>query len=278
MFERRGAREDRRVGDERAMSEVIGFTLVVSLILATIGVVYVAGFGGLQDARGAERVNNAERAFDVLADNLADIYREDAPSRATEIKLADSQLAYGRPTTVSVAFTNYSGTGTPTFGTTLDPIVYTTSREETRLLYEAGAVIREERDGAVFQQAPPFVFARDVPTRTVVFQLVQTRATGSGSIGGDTTVLVRSDHVVSDSLNASTDPVADTAGSAYEVNVTVETTEGRAPAWERRLNASVPSSFAASADPCTRSAGTVTCTVVAERVYVSVARIDVQFS
>lgn len=269
--------DSRRFDDERGVSEVIGFTLVVSLILATIGVVYVAGFGGLQDARGAEHVNNAERAFDVLGDNLADIYREDAPSRATEIKLANAQLDYGTPTTVSVTFTNYSTTPKPTFGTTLDPVVYTTNSRQTKLVYEAGAVLREDRDGAVFLRRSPFVFAEDGSTRTAVFHFVQTRATGSGSVGGDTTVLVRADHVDSDSLNASTDPAVHTAGSDYEVNLTVETTEQRATAWQRHLNEAIPSSFAASNQPCSRSGGTVTCSVVAERVYVPIARIDVQF-
>lgn len=268
--------EGRLTAERRGVSEVIGFTLVVSLILGTIGVVYVAGFGGLQDARGAEHVNNAERAFDVLGDNMADIYREDAPSRATEIKLADAQLEYGSPTTVSVTFTNYSSTTNPSFGTTLDPVVYRTSTRPTRLVYEAGAVVRAERNSAVFDRRPPFVFSEDGSTRTAVFLLVQTRATGPTSVGGDSTVLVRADHVVSETLNASTDPDAETSGTAYEVNLTVDTSEGRAPAWERRLNEAIPPSFAASSQPCSRSGGTVTCTVVAERVFVSVARIDVQ--
>lgn len=265
-------------GDKRAVSEVIGFTLVVSLILATVGVVYVAGFGGLQDTRGAEQVNNAERAFAVLGDNMADIHHEDAPSRATEIKLADAQIAYGKPTTLTVELTNYDASSTPTFSTTLNPIVYTANSQPTRLVYEAGAVIREERDSALFKRGPPFLFAEDGSTRTGVFSFVQTRSTGPTSVGGDTTVLVRADHIVTESLNASTDPAADTTGSAYAVKLTVDTTKRRGPAWERHLNEAIPSSLATSSPPCTQSDGTVTCTIEVERVYVSAARIDVEFS
>lgn len=268
----------RRFTDERGVSEVIGFALVVSLILATVGVVYVSGFGGLQDARGAERVDNAERAFDVLGDNMADIYQEDAPSRATEIKLADAQLEYGSTTTLTVELTNFDASTTPFFTTSLDPIVYTANDRPTKLVYEAGAVVREERDSAVFKRDPPFLFAEDGSTRTAVFQFVQTRATGSTSVGGDSTVLVRTEHVVSEPLNASTDPAADTTGSAYDVKLTVDTTEQRAPLWTEHLNEAIPSALATSSPPCTSSGGTVTCTIEVERVYVSAARIDVAFS
>ena len=80
------------IRNHRAVSEIIGFVLVFSLILGTITIVYVGGLSGLDDARNAERVNNAERAFDVMANNFQQMGRGDAPNRATEIKLADAQL------------------------------------------------------------------------------------------------------------------------------------------------------------------------------------------
>jgi len=56
--------------DRRAVSDVVGYVLVFSLVSLTVGVVSVAGVGALQDARDVEQANNAERAFDVLGDNV----------------------------------------------------------------------------------------------------------------------------------------------------------------------------------------------------------------
>ena len=95
--------------DRRGVSETIGFVLVFSLIVLTVGVVLTVGYGGLQDARDAERVNNAERAFDVLADNVEDITHRGAPSRGTEVRLAEASLGAGSPTYLNVTGVNDSG-------------------------------------------------------------------------------------------------------------------------------------------------------------------------
>ncbi|MFC7136780.1 hypothetical protein ACFQRB_10335 [Halobaculum litoreum] len=71
----------------RAQSDAIGFVLVFSLIVLTVGTVYAAGYPALQDLRSDEQLENMERAFEVLDDNVDDMAREGAPSRATEIKL-----------------------------------------------------------------------------------------------------------------------------------------------------------------------------------------------
>jgi len=62
----------------------MGFVFAFALVTASVGVVYTTGIGGLEDARENEQVTNAVRAFDVLHDNIEDVTREDAPSRATE--------------------------------------------------------------------------------------------------------------------------------------------------------------------------------------------------
>ena len=91
--------------DERGVSDVVGFVLVFALVTATVGVVYTTGIQGLTGSRDVERVNNAERAFDVFANNVDDVIRRGAPSRATEVKLADADLHYGAPVTVNLTLT-----------------------------------------------------------------------------------------------------------------------------------------------------------------------------
>lgn len=276
---------------DRAVSEVLGFVLVASLIFATLGVVYVAGIGGLEDTRDAERLQNAERAFEVLADNMADIYAEGAPSRATEIKLADAQLSFGSSTTMTAKITN-ANSGTPTYTTDLNPVVYSAGTQ-TEIVYEGGAVLRVERDSAVMKRKPRLVFRKDGDVKTAVIPYVATRPDhrSGTSIGGSTTVLVRAVEAQTEVLANETDPATpfttqattDPDGDSnveFAVTFTIQTTAERAIAWNRFLNERIPDSFDPSSGdpPCQRSGDTVTCDLAVERLYVTATRIDVGFA
>ncbi|MDZ7702032.1 MAG: hypothetical protein U5J98_08165 [Halobacteriales archaeon] len=92
----------------RAQTETLGFVLVFALITASIGLVYATGFTGLDNAREFEQTNNAERAFEVFADNIEDIVEWNAPSRSTEIRLADATLTIAEPIEIHL---NESGSG-----------------------------------------------------------------------------------------------------------------------------------------------------------------------
>ena len=261
---------------ERGVSDVVGFVLVFALITSTVGVVYTVGYSGLENAREEERLSNAERAFDILADNVADLHHRGAPSRATEIKLSDATLGYGSETTLTVEVAG-AGSPAPTYSTTLDPIVYTPADSPVRLVYENGAVFRERPGvGGVVRHTSGAVF-RDGGTRTAVIPLVQTRRTGTASIGGSSTVRIRTEKAGAEVLGAHRAPSNDPDGDGtdeYEVTYTVETSATRAPLWESSLEERI----AWDANACEAPDDTVTCTVDVQRLYVTAVRVDVSFS
>lgn len=263
---------------DRAVSDLIGFVLIFGMILSTVGVVYVYGIGGLEDARGAERVNNAERAFDVLQDNVADLVHRDAPSRATEVKLADADLRFGEQTTVTVTLANVGGT--PFTRKSMDPIVYRADGP-TELVYVNGAVIRTDRGGGVMLRTPPTVFTSQRGNRIAVVPFVETRSEGDVTqVGGRSSVLIRSNAVTRDLLMQRTDPSAD---GVSEYDVELEVTAGddeQAIAWERHLESDVPTTWDTdnSGDVCARSGVTVTCTLTVDELYVPRTGIGVRFS
>ena len=265
---------------DRGVSDVIGFVLIFSLITSTVALVYVFGFTGLQDARDDERIENAERVFDILADNVEDLHRRGAPSRATEIKLADASLGYGSGTSLTVQVTNLDS-WTPTYSTNLDPIVYQPTDSPVRLVYDNGAVFRERRGvGGIVLRRPGSVFRESDGTRTAVIPFVQTRQTGSAGTGGSSTVRIRTEKAGSDVLgvhttptNATSDPDGD-GTDEYEVTYRIETTPTRATLWEEHLERRI----SWRADACKAPDGTVTCRFGVERLYVTVVRVDVSFS
>lgn len=240
------------MADGRAVSDVLGFVLVFALVTATVGVVYTTGIAGLQDARADERVENAERAFDVLASNVDDTVQRNAPSRATEIRLADARLGYGDPVTLNVTFL---GTG-DSYETQVRPVVY--RADGGRVVYEAGAVLRQQDDGVRMVREPPMTF-RDA----AVVPLVVTRPGDRSAVGGSRTVLVRT-------VVAKRSVVAARSNGPNPVDVRLNVTSPRAPAWQRYLEAEAGAS-------CSLDGDTATCEFAADRVAVPQYKLDVQF-
>jgi len=178
-------RGDRRSGlrrDDRGVSETIGFVLVFALIATTIAVTFTVGLGGLEDARLAERDNNVERAFDVLHDNVNDLSRDGAPSRATELRLGGGELAFADDSTFRIL--DSTGDEIDRSATT---IAYR-GAGETEIRYEHGAVIRRDGGGSFMLQEPDLIFGE-----TTLIGFVDVGREGTERVGGDRTVLVRTD-------------------------------------------------------------------------------------
>lgn len=257
---------------DRAVSEVVSFVLVFSLIAVTVGVVYVAGGANLEQARTHERIQNAERAFDVFDDNVGDITSQSAPNRGTEIKLADARLYFGSVTELNV--TTAGGGSDEPYSVSLLPVIYQPAGE-TKLIYEAGMVLRSDRDGSVRREEPPVLFGQE---RTLI-HYVQTRKMGSSpaSVAGDRTVLIRT-------AGGGKDLLAGRTNGPYVVWYNVTTTH--TAAWESFLEGEISDAGVAVAtdpngydtDPCQVRGGTLTCKFETERLYVAVSRMDVAFS
>lgn len=272
---------------DRAVSDVIGFVLVFSLITMTVGAVYATGFSGLENARDAERVNNAERAFDVLAHNIEDSDRGGAPGRSTEVKLSEATIGFGDRTNVSVTLerdTNDDGAyddNTTTYEQ-FSPIVY--EADGTQIVYENGAVIREESDGAVMRREPSMAFRERDGERSAILSIVDLNHRGGGQVAGSTTVLVRtrlqSGPGARTTLLSTPRTLDDGAGggAADRVTLNVTTDPDRAVAWERYVEDSV----GWASDPCSRTdvaTGTaVVCTFETDHLLVRATHVNGRIS
>lgn len=253
-------------GDSRGVSEVIGFVLVFSLVLGTISMVYVGGFSALSDTRDGERVNNAERAMDVLADNFQQLGRGEAPRRATEIKLADAQLTLDERYVLEV---NVSGNSSLSSSR---PLTYH-SGTGTRISYEHGAIIRVDDDGgAVMLREPDFLITDE---RTVI-RHIELRG-GQLSQGGTQTVLVRAD-LSSRELQFPLDG-EDSDVTGETVNVTLQTSPERTGAWLRYMEDRSELTDCTERDvPSLETHREIECTLTTDSLTVSRTQVDVEFS
>lgn len=133
----------RRVGpDERAVSEVIGFALTFSIIILSVGLLTVGGFTALEDFSDGEQLQNAERAFDALAEHGNEIQRNDGVSeRSMQIQLRDGQLGFRDGPTLAID----DGTDNlldDELDLTLGSMAY--EQSNSVIAYEGGAVVREQ--------------------------------------------------------------------------------------------------------------------------------------
>lgn len=252
--------------DDRAISEVLGFVFVFALILASVSLVSVVGFSDLDDAQAFEQSNNAERAFDVVADNMDDVLLRGAPSRATEIKLTDASLTVAEPITINITATDSSGTVDPLkSNATYDPrpIVYE-GQSDTQIVYSAGAVFRDQREGGRIVRDPPFVLEDD----RIHLPVALTQSQSVRSIGGGT-VRLRA-------VTAERGLDIFKTGTPYDT-IEINITSPRYQLWETYL------SEQPAIDNCTTDSDTqsVTCDLDAggdpEQVSVQVTRINVDF-
>jgi len=224
--DRPGERPDLLLGRERAVSDLVGFVLVFSLVAAVVAVVSVAGLGSLQSARDAEQTRNAERALEVLADNMADIRDRGAPSRATEISLDDASIYLGDRTVIEVRDPTGSTTYLDTVAFNARPVVYDDGNSE--LVYALGAVFRvDSQGGTIIESWDPVIDEN----RTVIPIMVTTSASGGPQAIQSDTVLVRG------TLNRRTVQVADDSyGDTGNADVWINVTSSRHELWERMLS------------------------------------------
>lgn len=247
-------------GSDRGVSDTLGFVFIFALIISTVGLTFTLGYGGLQETRDFERLNNAERTFDVMGDNFEDMVRRGAPSRATEVKVADAQLRMANATVINVSVDN--GTVTDSFRFALEPIVYETG--DGRIVYVNGAIFREDRSGAVVVRHSEFILRKE----GVLLPVITTRSGDeTTAIGGTTTALVRAQ-----TPNGQRESFGlETAKSDELTDVTVQVTSPRPAVWERELSRYDDAT-------CTVSGDTVTCTITdVQQVYVQQSLVDITF-
>lgn len=242
--------ESRRA--DRGVTEVLGYVVIFALIIAAVGFVSVLGMPSLESVQETEQASNAERAFDVVGDNMAAIYERNAPSRATEIDLGGSEIYYDKNVTMTV------DVGGDRVETELRPVALRVSDDST-LVFEGGALIRDEGDGGFLLREPPLVLEND----RVHIPVVQTTAPAIESAGG-TTVLLRGESA--GRTVALSDRTGGYSGDTIEVNVT----SPRYEVWERYFQDETALSS------CTTGDGWVQCEMTSpDVVFVTVQRIEV---
>lgn len=217
---------------DRALSEVVGYILIFSLIFLTVGFVSISGLPTLDSAKQSEQSKNAERAFDILENNLAEIYGQGAPSRATEISAETGAVELRDPVVMNVSVTEASSGNVTFVRSEINPIAFT-GLGDTEYIYSGGAVFRQVSGESFMLQEPPIEFGSDRGFVTVV----RTFGDASKSAGG-ATVLVRASST-SRSVFAADTSLSSNRYKQLTINITGSP---RQDTWQEFLESEVPGS------------------------------------
>lgn len=243
-------------GSDRGVSDLVAFTLTFSIIVSSVAFVSIFGLGTLQDAGDSARADSAEAAMIGFHDSVENIRTGEISQRTTEFQLnSDAIRQYDSEITVEVG-------GTPR---TTDPDetidVGAFAREtgqDATIVYESGAVYREERQGEIGVRAPSFRCGPDTAHIALV------KLTGDADFASDNAATVTAERT--DSYSVYPDPIDGETGSADEVTVDVGETHNP-DAWEQL--------FDGRFTDWSRSGDTYACNDI-DRVYVHVAEVEVR--
>ncbi len=247
--------------DDRGVSELLSFAFSFAVIIASVTLVFTAGFGALETAEQAEQTNSAERAMDVLASNLNAIQRGD-PARTSEIRLGDGTLGVQDRTELRITVNSSS---TVLYQETFTPQSLVYSNDGERIRYTMGGVFRGSPDGSVVTR-PPTLICQEGPDGQAVVPVIRLEQTNSQSVSTGGSITVNGRQRSTDLRFPETPSTNASAATAVQVEVVNSPTP---QAWGRYFDRAEWTSVGADTYRCPVGAGGT--------VHVRTTRVDVEF-
>jgi len=212
------------VRDDRAVSDVLAFTIVFSIIITSVALTYTIGFGAIQDAQEGEQSQNAERAMSALGTNFEAVERGEAEGRAGQIALRGGALDVPDDATMNVTVVNSSG-ATTSGDVAIGSLTYT--QEDTELAYQGGGVFRSDDGNSIVVQRPQ-VRCRDDRAMITIVRIISDES----GVSGSTSVEITADAAAG--TPSLVYPNATRSASAQQVTLNLSDTR-HGEAWERYL-------------------------------------------
>ncbi|PSQ09685.1 hypothetical protein BRC95_00455 [Halobacteriales archaeon QS_5_68_33] len=208
--------------DDRAVRNLVGFTLTFSIIVVSVGLTATLGTQQLDAVSQSERVENARAGSEQLANSLERLQQQRSVVATSELDLAEGTLTVTDGTTMTVRTTDNFNRTVSTGG-----LAYRIG--DTTFDYEAGALFRTDARGNAVMLAPPTMSCTDERAVVSVVRVTPRSATQFGGREVTVTATAESQELLYP-LNRTG---RDSAGDAEEANVTV--TSPRADAWAQHF-------------------------------------------
>ena len=171
--------------DNRAVSDVLAFVLVFSIIITSVGLVYVFGMGALEEAQVSEQNRNAERAFETMGVSFSDLQTGRGEERLSQLNPRGGRVSITESPTVEVT----DDSGGILLSGDANSLEY--AHEGTTISYELGAVFRADDGHSVMIRPPEFVCSEGPDGDHAVVSYPTMSASQPSSVSTSSTLRVR---------------------------------------------------------------------------------------
>lgn len=160
---------------ERGVSDLIGFTLMFSIIILGVGLVSLAGVTQLTTLSEAEEIRGAERGMENTAATLEDMHRVSDTSRTKNLLPIKNGLLFLNETFLNITSPIYDET------IQINALEHRFDRpnEDVTLVYEGGGVFRS--NGAAPRYAPSLKCRTDGQETVAIVSVVNLTLSDSDS-------------------------------------------------------------------------------------------------
>lgn len=140
------------VHSQNAVSEVVGYILILGIMITSIGLMYTYGFPVLESSQSKIRYQSVEQGFAVLQSNLDKTAYDQAPVKTTRINVGEGTLSTSSGDHLKLAV---NVTNTTKFQIELDLGV---------VEYEYGGDSVAYMNGGIFEKQGEYTFIKFPPT------------------------------------------------------------------------------------------------------------------
>ena len=217
--------------NERAVSEAIGFIIILGIVMSGIGLVTLYGYPVLVKEQSNTDVRNMERAMIVIQNDMKSLCFKNVPYKETTLQVSGGTLEV-------INATSYGGFINVTNGTTLfqnnsvGALVYRSDRGTEVITLENGAVITRQEDaaGSAMLAEPRWFY--DETTKTFAVYIMNITTDEAMARSGVATVRMSLEGVVT---NVSSSPGGEEITVIYES----DTSNDNSVAWGNYLTGSL---------------------------------------
>ena len=214
--------------NERAVSEAIGFIIILGIVMSGIGLVTLYGYPVLVKEQSNTDVRNMERAMIVIQNDMKSLCFKNVPYKETALQVSGGTLEVINSSDSNSMFKITGNTLNVEFSP--GALTYRSDRGTEVITLENGAVIRRQEDaaGSAMLAEPRWFYDNKTSERTFVIYLMNITAEERMAKSGMTTV-----RMSLEGSDTQTVPVA--SGNKVTVEYTSGSSGDYSTAWENYL-------------------------------------------
>ena len=173
--------KNKLIRSDRAVSEVMGYTLVFGIVILAIGLIYTAGIPALQSTKDATQFKSVEQGFMILNTDLLKVALDQSPVRTTKLGTAEGGMLASDPEACDLSLKIFDGAGTEQFNDTIELGRIEFASGLGSITCENGAVITKYASGS-FMVVKPRMFKSDQDQ--IMFSLIKVNDSSRSASGG----------------------------------------------------------------------------------------------